>query len=216
MLTRFITSQCDHGGYLCMGTNNPLSLQESWHLPPSSINLVGQTRESLVRLPAFPLFLPLLPLHSPSTRGTTKEMESQAQLTQQHRSQTPKTSILPSGVVPGTSLRLYWTEFAWSQPEQRKHKWQRAYRRRPTALETQEKKKTTETESRSSLATVYACTLPRLSIPGKFGCQPIKLELHPLAHTYPANYVRVHFRHLGVYKGSRVATEPFGLGLAKV
>ena len=52
--------------------------------------------------------------------------------------------------------------------------------------------------------------------PAKFGCQPIKLELNPLAHTYAANYVRVHFWHLGVYKGGRVGTEPFGLGLAKV
>ena len=30
-----------------------------------------------------------------------------------------------------------------------------------------EKKKTTETEARSSLATVYACTVPGWSIPGK-------------------------------------------------
>ena len=35
--------------------------------------------------------------------------------------------------------------------------------------------------------------------------QPIKLQLYPLAHTYTANYVRVHFRHLRVYKKSRVA-----------
>ena len=47
--------------------------------------------------------------------------------------------------------------------------------------------------------------LPGGRFPAKFGCQPIKLELYPLAHTYPANYVRVHFRHLGVYKESRVA-----------
>jgi len=45
--------------------------------------------------------------------------------------------------------------------------------------------------------------------PAKFGGQPIKLELYTLAHTYPANYVRVHFRDLGVYKGSRAATKPF-------
>jgi len=42
-------------------------------------------------------------------------------------------------------------------------------------------------------------------LPAKFGCQPIKLERYPLEHTHPANYVRVHFRHLGVYKESRVA-----------
>ena len=74
--------------------------------------------------------------------------------------------------------------------EQRERQWQRAYRRRPTALETQDK--TTETEARPSLATVYACTFPGCRFLAKFGCQPIKLELCPLAHTYPANYVSVH------------------------
>ena len=39
----------------------------------------------------------------------------------------------------------------------------------------------------------------RRSIPG---CQPIKSNLRPLAHTHPANYVRVHFSSLGVYKES--------------
>ena len=67
------------------------------------------------------------------------------------------------------------------------------------------RKKTTETEARSSLATVYACTIPGGRLPAKFGCQPIKLELYLLEHTYTANYVRVHFRHLRVYKESRVA-----------
>ena len=42
-------------------------------------------------------------------------------------------------------------------------------------------------------------------IPAKFGCQPIKFQLYPLTHAHPANYVRVHLRLLGVYKGSRVA-----------
>ena len=40
--------------------------------------------------------------------------------------------------------------------------------------------------------------------PAKFGCQPIKLEPSQLAHTHPANCERVHLRHLGVYKESRV------------
>jgi len=66
-------------------------------------------------------------------------------------------------------------------------------------------RKTTETESRTSLATVYACSFQVGRFPAKLGCQPIKLQLHPLAHTYTANYVRVHFRHLRVYKDSRVA-----------
>ena len=79
-----------------------------------------------------------------------------------------------------------------------------------------DQRKTTETVARSTLATVYACTVAGNRFPAKFGCQPIKLQLYPLAHAYPANYVRVHVRHLGVYKESRVAAEPFRLGLAKV
>ena len=47
--------------------------------------------------------------------------------------------------------------------------------------------------------------LPGGQFPVKFVCQPIKLELYPPPHAYPANYVRVHLRHLGVYKESRVA-----------
>ena len=47
--------------------------------------------------------------------------------------------------------------------QQRKRQCERAYRRRPTELKT----KTTETEAHSPLATVYACTDSRQSIPGK-------------------------------------------------
>ena len=64
---------------------------------------------------------------------------------------------------------------------------------------------TTETEAHSPLATAYACTVPGGRFPAKFGRQPIKLEHYPCVHAYPANYVRVHFRHLGVYKESQVA-----------
>ena len=49
-----------------------------------------------------------------------------------------------------------------------------------------DQRKTTETEARSTLATVYACTTFRRLIPAIFGCQPIKLELYPHTHTYPA------------------------------
>jgi len=47
--------------------------------------------------------------------------------------------------------------------QQRKRQCERAYRRRPTEPKT----KTTETEAHSPLATVYACTDSRQSIPGK-------------------------------------------------
>ena len=48
-------------------------------------------------------------------------------------------------------------------------------------------RKTTETETRYTLATVYACTVPGGRFPAKFGCQPIKLELSLLVHRYTAN-----------------------------
>ena len=78
------------------------------------------------------------------------------------------------------------------------------------------KEKATETESRSSLSTDFTCTVSGRSIPGKIWMPTNQFRAIPLTHTHTANYERVHFRHLGVYKESRVATEPFGLGLAKV
>ena len=83
-----------------------------------------------------------------------------------------------------------------------------AYQKRQTPLE-----KMREIETRSSLATVYACTVDYWQ---KSGCQPIKLELYPLVHTYPANYERVHLRISGYIKRVKWSTESFGLGLAKV
>ena len=38
--------------------------------------------------------------------------------------------------------------------------------------------------------------------PAKFGCEPIKFELYQLTHAHPADYVRVHFRHLGYKRGA--------------
>ena len=43
------------------------------------------------------------------------------------------------------------------------------------ALESNEK--TTETDARSTLVTVLACTVAGDRFPAKLGCQPIKLEL---------------------------------------
>ena len=177
----------------------------------------ADSRESCRRdyssLPSFFPHPPFLSPHSPtSLTFNQKNYEKKWSLKLNchsniaPRRQAFKTSRFPSGVVPGHQ------PIATCLPnsncmESTTTEWQRAYsyRRRPTTLETQEKKKkkkTTETETRSPLATVYACTVP---FPAKFGCQPIKLQLFPLVHTYPANYVRVHFKHPGVYKGSRVA-----------
>ena len=125
--------------------------------PPSSLSLGGQTIESLARettppcLISFPL--PLLLLHSPSTRWTTRR---NGVLSNCHTATPPvkSRSRTPSGVV---SRHQPTCLLPRSQLQRRKRQWQRAYQRRPTPLETQEK--TTETETHSSLATVHACTV---------------------------------------------------------
>jgi len=120
-------------------------------------------------LPSFltlPLFLPILPLHSPLIRRTTK------------RNGVSSSTVTATSPQP-SNFKIHKRRGAWTSAyvstEQQLHgvnysrgsyQWQRAYsyRRRPTTLETQEKK-TTETETRSPLATVYACTVP---FPAKF------------------------------------------------
>ena len=72
------------------------------------------------------------------------------------------------------------------------------------------RKKTTETEARSSPATVYACTVPGWSIPGK-----IWMPTNQIRALYTDARVSRELRAralqgLRVYKESRVATEPFG------
>ena len=136
-------------------------------------------------LPSFlaiflPIF-PILPLHSPSTRGTTKRNGISNSTVTATSLPDAKPSEL-SGVVPG------------NQPTRLPN---RIYLESTTTEGAQVAEGTTEIESRSSLAKVNACSVPGWSIPGKIWYQPIKLELYPLAHAYPANYVRVHFRHLG-------------------
>ena len=77
-------------------------------------------------------------------------------------------------------------------------------------------RKTTETDSRSPLATAYARTISRRSIPGKIWMPTYQITAIPGgAHAFRELRARAP-GHLGVYKESRVATKPFGLGLAKV
>jgi len=76
-------------------------LQESWHLPPLSLNLAGQTLWSLARETTPPcllflslsLFLPILPLYSPSSRWTTNRSHKLNNVLLR--------SQMPSGVVSG-------------------------------------------------------------------------------------------------------------------
>ena len=132
----------------------------------------------------FPIF-PILPLHSPSTRGTTKRNGVSNSSVTATSLPDAKPSEL-SGVVPG------------NQPTRLPN---RIYLESTTTEGAQvaeglteetngigdSRQKTTEIESRSSLPKVNACTVPGWSIPGKIWYQPIKLELYPLAHAYPAN-----------------------------
>ena len=114
------------------------------------------------------------------------------------RSQTP--NFYPSGVVSGHQLRVYRAALAitWSQLQQKERQWRRAYQRKPKALETQEK--TTETETCSPQATVCACKVPgrvQSLLPGKILMPTNQIRAISPVHTYSANYVCVHFRHLG-------------------
>ena len=140
MLTKCITSQCDHGGYLLTTPKLTGELTSS-----SSISLAGQTRESLARmntplcLPSFlalPLFLPILSLHSPSTRGTTK------------RNGVSNLTVTATSLPDAKPSKLQYSQAhgAWapacvsiSTLQQKERQQQRAYRKRPTALETPEK-----------------------------------------------------------------------------
>ena len=159
--------------------------------------------------PCLPIYFPHplsppLPLHSPSTIGTTNwNGVSSSTVTA-----TPLPDANPSKVqyslAAGHQLRIYRAAFAWSQLQQKERQWQRAYQRRPTALETLAEKWRRQKHAHHQQQFTHA-QFPGGRFPAKFGCQPIKLELYPLTHTHPAKYMRVHFRHLGVYKESRIA-----------
>ena len=84
----------------------------------------------------------------------------------------------PCGWSQGTSLCLMNSIY------NRERQWQKVIPEEANG--TADQRKTTETEARSTLATVNACTTSRRLIPAIFGCQPIKLQLYPHTHTHPA------------------------------
>ena len=115
MLTRFITSQHDHGGYLCVVTNNSLNVQEGYiSLDPSSFSLAGQTRarEDPILPPCLPSFLvppspsPHLPTSLTFNPGRqVTEMESQPQLSPLSRSKTAKAAWCLGTCVSTNNIR---------------------------------------------------------------------------------------------------------------
>jgi len=136
-------------------------------VPPSSISLAGETRESLARVQFLPAFLLSSPSFSFSpfshftyqkkTRGTTKRNGVSTSAVAATPLPDAKPSVFPSGVVPGTNqptcppnsiiMESTTTEgapVAEGLPEE--------------ANVIENSRKTTETETRSTLATAYACS----------------------------------------------------------
>jgi len=151
--------------------------EEVLQLLPSFLSFAGQTARVLPDrlLPAFlclalPLFLPILPLHSPSTvwtdnrNGFSSSTVIATSLQDTKASNFNTGTVFPSGL--GTSLRV---------TEQQLHgvNYNRgsASSKGPTGGGQRhwrlKKKKKTETQARSPLATAYSCTVSGWSIPGK-------------------------------------------------
>jgi len=162
MLTRFTTNQCDHyWWYLCMGTNNSLSLQESWYrvsLPPLVLQARADPRGSCLQDYFFLLSSPSLsfstfshfthlPRANTNRNGVLSLCNCHSNIARPPDANPSKLQYSQAAWCLGTNLRVYRTAFAWSQLQRKVSQWQRASRRRSTALETQEK--TTETEARS-------------------------------------------------------------------
>ena len=130
--------------------------------------------------------------------GLLTEMESQAQLLQQHPpsslSGAKPSNLFPSGehgrcLCLPNSIRVDY--------KQREHQWHRAHQHWKLKKEKRQRRKHAPHGQQFRRA-----QLPECRFPAKFGYQPIKLEIYLLAHTYTAKYVRVQLRHLGVYKES--------------
>ena len=130
--------------------------------------------------------------------GLLTEKEYQAKFSQQRRPPCRVPRLLKAWCLD-TRLRVYANRIR-SQVQQGERQRRRAYRRRPTELETQEKRQRRKHAPHGQQ--FRRAQLPECRFPAKFGYQPIKLEIYLLAHTYTAKYVRVQLRHLGVYKES--------------
>ena len=127
----------DHGGHLCTGMNNSLSLLESWPLPPSSLSLAGQTRVSSPSL-FFSTFSHFTHL-PPDGLLTEIKLKSHSNSSLSKLNSRRKAFILfPSGVLTGVQPTcLPNSIIIWSQQlsQQRERQCQKEYRRRPTPLQ---------------------------------------------------------------------------------
>ena len=141
-------------------------------------------------LPALPPSPPPPPLspHSPSSLTFNQrdykltETESQAQPSQQYHSQTAGFQTW----LKHPQWRGAWA--AWSQLTQKERPRQRAYPEEANGVG--DSRKTTETETRWSLATVDACTVPGWSIPGKI-LIPTNQITAPSVHSHVSRELRV-------------------------
>ena len=155
-----------------MGTKNSLSSQESWHLPPLLVSRGKVSRALPARLlfPAFfsnsfLFFSPFSHFTYLQPDGLLTDKNEVSCSTDAATSPLSNFNISKRYGVLSTSLRDYRTALAWNQLQQRERRWQRAHRRRPTVLETQEKK--TETEAHSPSPTVHACKVSGCRVPVK-------------------------------------------------
>jgi len=118
--------------------------------------------------------------------GLLKEMESQAPLLRrppcQNVAQAPSNYISKRRGVWAPAYVSTEDHFVWIQLQQREHQYQRAKRRRPTAMETQEKKNDRDRNTLNPANSLRVHSFPGGRFPAKFGCQPIKLEWYP-THT---------------------------------
>ena len=171
--------------------------------------LAGQTLENLAcetTPPCLPSFLASLSFspfshfnHIP-TEGLRTEMVSQAQPSQQHRSQTP---ILQN--FNTLKRRCAWAP-AYVSSEQHLHGVNYNGPEGAPVVEGLPEETNGIGDSRKRQRQKHVrhwqqftrAHFPGGRVPAKFGCQPIKLELCPLVHAYSANYMRVHLR-ISVY-----------------
>ena len=154
-----------------------------------------------LRFPRPPSLFP----HSPTSLTFRNEVKLNFHCQNLAPRRQASTKLFPSAVVSGTSLCVCRTAFHGVNVNYNRGS---ASHRGPTGGGQRHwrlKKKRQRRKHTHHWQQFTRAQLPGSRFPAKFGYQPIKLERDPLTHTYPANYVRVHFRPLRVYKESRVA-----------
>ena len=112
-------------------------------------------------------------------------------------------NLFPSGAVSGHQLCVSRTAFLWSQLQYRRSASGKGSTRRGHR-HWRLKKKTTETETRSPQASVFACAISRQLSPGKILMPTNQIRAIPARARVPRELRARALGHLGVYKEGRV------------